>query len=304
MNYSQIKLHAVLAASFLLASCSSNLPTEEEYYDQQKIVVASNEKHFAHSDKGFFNNKEDDFRFMIVGDRTAGHQPGVFAGAVSKVNLLRPDFVMSVGDLIEGNSDSAAALNQQWDEFEAIVEGLNSRFFYVPGHRDISSSRMAQIWQERRGPSYYHFVYRDVLFLVLDTQAPSQINAAEEQQAPVISAEQLTYMRNAIEDNNRVRWTMVFMHKPAWGAANQNFDQLETGLQSRPYTMVAGHNHRYAHVKRFGRDYVIMGTTGAAPHPARADSADHVSLVTITDDGPLFANIKLDGLHNIDGPDR
>ena len=27
------------------------------------------------------------------------------------------------------------------------------------------------MWKERRGPSYYHFVYRDVLFMVLDSEA-------------------------------------------------------------------------------------------------------------------------------------
>ena len=47
------------------------------------------------------NNDPDHFQFAIVSDRTGGHRPGVFEDAVKKLNLLQPEFVMSVGDLIE-----------------------------------------------------------------------------------------------------------------------------------------------------------------------------------------------------------
>jgi len=49
-------------------------------------------------------NNPDNFQFAIVADRTGGHRPGVFADAVEKLNLLKPEFVMSIGDLIEGYS--------------------------------------------------------------------------------------------------------------------------------------------------------------------------------------------------------
>ena len=48
------------------------------------------------------NNDPDHFQFAIVSDRAGGHRPGVFMDAVNKLNLLQPEFVMSVGDLIEG----------------------------------------------------------------------------------------------------------------------------------------------------------------------------------------------------------
>ena len=44
------------------------------------------------------NNDPDNFQFAIVTDRTGGHRPGVFEDAVHKLNLLQPEFVMSVGD--------------------------------------------------------------------------------------------------------------------------------------------------------------------------------------------------------------
>ena len=43
-----------------------------------------------------------DFSFGIISDRTGRATPGVFEGAIEKFNRMRPDFVISVGDFIEG----------------------------------------------------------------------------------------------------------------------------------------------------------------------------------------------------------
>ncbi|MDH4239288.1 MAG: metallophosphoesterase, partial [Phycisphaerae bacterium] len=106
-------------------------------------------------------NNPDNFQFAIVADRTGGSRPGVFADAVEKLNLLMPEFVLSIGDLIEGYTHDDTELNSQWDEFDSIVNKLQMPFFYVPGNHDISNAAMAGKWQQRLGSSYYHFVYRE-----------------------------------------------------------------------------------------------------------------------------------------------
>src|SRR5688572_27601154 len=45
------------------------------------------------------NRRPNSFQFAIVSDRTGGRRPGVFSRAVEKINLLQPEFVISVGDL-------------------------------------------------------------------------------------------------------------------------------------------------------------------------------------------------------------
>ena len=55
------------------------------------------------TDKPFLDTP-DSFQFGVVSDRTGGHRPGVFDQAMDKINLLQPEFVMCVGDLIEGYS--------------------------------------------------------------------------------------------------------------------------------------------------------------------------------------------------------
>ncbi len=104
-------------------------------------------------------NDPENFQFAIVTDRTGGHRAGVFPDAMGKLNLLQPEFVLSVGDLIEGYSGDRSVLDTEWDEFIGFVEELDMPFFYLPGNHDISNPVMAEVWEERFGRSYYHFVY-------------------------------------------------------------------------------------------------------------------------------------------------
>ena len=103
------------------------------------------------------NNDPNNFQFVIVSDRTRGSRPGVFADAVSKINLLQPEFVICVGDLIEGYTKNERELDQQWDEFEGLIEKLQMPFFYVPGNHDITNQTMLKKWKQRLGRTYYHF---------------------------------------------------------------------------------------------------------------------------------------------------
>src|SRR5207247_10126493 len=85
------------------------------------------------------NNDPADFRFAIVSDRTGGHRARIFSQAVEQLNLLQPEFVLCVGDLIEGKSDKVDALGDEWKEFQTYVARLQMPFFYLPGHHDLSN---------------------------------------------------------------------------------------------------------------------------------------------------------------------
>ena len=56
-----------------------------------------------------------------------GHVAGgdiVFAQAIDKLNLLQPEFVVSVGDLIEGGKKADDKLAAEWKEFDSYVNKL------------------------------------------------------------------------------------------------------------------------------------------------------------------------------------
>ena len=76
------------------------------------------------TEKEFINNPKD-FQFAIVSDRTGGPREGVFPRAVDKLNELRPEFVITVGDLIQGGAGNrdVQKLKGQWKEFNSFIEG-------------------------------------------------------------------------------------------------------------------------------------------------------------------------------------
>src|SRR6056300_524258 len=50
-----------------------------------------------------FKPDPDNFTFAILGDRGGGANPkGTYERAIGQLNLLQPEFVMSVGDYVEG----------------------------------------------------------------------------------------------------------------------------------------------------------------------------------------------------------
>ncbi len=234
------------------------------------------------------------FRFAIVTDRTGGHRDGVFEKGVEKTRLMRPELVMSVGDLIEGYSENPTEIVAEWEEFQRFVSGFGTRFYYVPGNHDISNPVMARAWSERFGPAYYHFVYKGVLFLCLNTEDGGEAQLGDAQ---------LAYFERALAEHPNVRWTLLFMHRPLWAGyegrpGRAAFEHLEKKLAGRPYTVFAGHFHNYEKYTRNSRRYFILATTGGASRlrgPLFGEF-DHVAWVTMTKQGPRIANLLLDGI--------
>ena len=284
-----------------------------------------------------FNNDPDNFQFAVIGDRAGGaDRRGIFERAMDQLNLLQPEFVINVGDLIEGYSKDKAKLTAEWDEIDGMLSKLQMPFFRTVGNHDLGNETMEQVWRERHGPTYYHFVYRDVLFLVLNSEdppraAPEDIEEKielynrlqvedpakakemlDEFMATVasylgkpanFSDEQVAYVEKTLAQYPDVRWTFAFLHEPAWKNPSESFLAIEKLLQDRSYTVVAGHLHYYDIQERFGRDYITMGPAGASFHKDGPGNVDHVLWVTMMEDGPRIAQITLDGIYDRGGRD-
>ena len=251
----------------------------------------------------------NDFDFVVVTDRTGGHREHVFRDAMPKLNLLRPAFVMSVGDLIEGYTEDRDELKAQWDEFEGFIDQLGMPFFYLGGNHDISNDVMAEVWRERFGASYYHFRYKDVLFLALNSELFGMVsNPGKPVGGPDKPSEQMAYIEKVLSENRDARWTLVFVHQPFWDYEQIHPDWLkvENLLGKRPYTVFAGHLHEYTLHRRNDRKFITLATTGGGS-PLRGvvyGEFDHVMQVSMREEGPVFANLLLDGVHGVDVRDE
>jgi len=279
-----------------------------------------------------FASVPENFQFVIVGDRTGGHRHGVFRHAITRVNQLQPEFVVGVGDLIEGYKQDEQTLAAEWDEFDSIVDQLDMPFFYTVGNHDIGNDVMHDMWRQRYGRDYYHFVYHDVLFISLNTEDPPVLlppeiierqtwleNAMREDPERVrrllrehaeksgskppklpgevaISDTQVDWVASVLAENAEVRWTIVLMHKPAWIYKHPGFSRIEALLANRPHTVIAGHEHYYNYSRRGSADYITMATTGGILLNEGGGAFDHIAWVTMTDNGPVISNIALCGL--------
>ena len=237
-----------------------------------------------------FYNDPNNFQFAIVSDRHGGMRQGIFEKGVEKINLVMPEFVMCVGDLISGYTTDTAIISQQWDEVNQIISGLKMPFFYLPGNHDITNDVMQKEWEKRYGKRYYSFNYKNVLFLVLDSNDDKDHN---------LTREQTDFVLKTLKENGDVRWTFLFMHHPIWTYdTGGQFEEIQTALQNRKHTVIAGHEHRYRHEEMNNANYYVLATTGAgsALLGEAFGQFDHISWMTMSENGPVMANLKLDGI--------
>jgi hypothetical protein len=160
---------------------------------------------------------------------------------------------------------------------------------------------MAEVWRERFGPSFYHFRYRGVLFLVLNSELFSSVSDPEHPVAgPDTREAQIAYAQRVLEEERDARWTIVLLHQPLWDRPTPHPDWLaiEAMLGTRPYTVFAGHFHAYTQQVRNDRRYITLATTGGGSRLRGIDRGefDEVALVRMTAQGPVLANLMLDGI--------
>jgi len=234
------------------------------------------------------------FQFAVVSDNAGNMRRRPFIRAVKTLNLLQPDFVMSVGDFINGYRPTAEEINAMWDEFLPWLKPLEPPFFFVVGNHDFGSPVMKPIWNERFGREYYHFTYKGALFLCM--------NAIDNNHRRGIGEEQVAYFRKVLEENPKPLWTFVFLHAPLWQEPNApGWKEIEALLADRPHTVFAGHIHQYLkEIRNNGNEYYTLSVTGGGNllrGPAYGDF-DHVAWVSVkTHDKPLVANVDINHVH-------
>jgi len=290
-----------------------------------KHDVKSKAKPWTFEPKG---RTPDDFTFAIIGDLNSGERAGVLEVAAEQINLLRPELTLSIGDLIEGGTEDTIALKKEYDSFDQRISKSGTPFFHVGGNHDLTNTTMQKFWEKRYGRKYYHFIYKNVLFLMLnsedytekrmqeiyvarkralellDSGKTEQANKSAYFQMPErmsgeISDKQSEYFERVIKENPKVRWTFVLMHKPVWKReGDKNLSRIEKALSGRNFTVINGQLHDYSYTQKENHDYIMIATTGGGQNTASQNSFDHLMWVTMTDQGPSIANLRLDGILN------
>jgi len=323
----------LLSGVFLLSGCATTKSNAEFSYDRTSLTGA---KPWTSAE---FQNNPEEFQFVVIGDRTGGaNQEQTFLLAIDQLNLLQPEFVINVGDVIEGYSDDKAELNAEWDEVDGMLNKLNMPFFRTPGNHDIANDIAQQVWRDRYGATRYNFVYNDTLFVVLDSEDPpreapegikeklelyNRMQTEDPAKAQAMLAEfmadesvvaglakeiefteeQVAWLKDTLAQNADVRWTFLFLHEPAWENPSDSFKAIQGMLKDRKHTFLAGHLHYYDYDMIDGHEHITMGPAGASFHHEGPGNVDHIMWVTMTEDGPEIANIALKGVFDRKGLD-
>src|SRR5262245_28890284 len=234
---------------------------------------------------------KDEFRFVMVGDRNGGRIPGLMPQAFREINYLYPDFVISVGDLIDGPTSVNEKIGQFWKEFDDEVALLKSPFVYVPGNHDVWNATSKGIYEERYGQTYLSFNYRCFHFITLDTEEMDETGRKHDR----ISGKQLEWLKEDLAQNKNARRILVFMHKPIW--LTGGLVEAEKLWQGMPVHVFAGHVHRYSYQEIDGLPHVSLGpiAAGMPEEGDRVGRCRHYLLATVRDNDLKLALIRLGG---------
>ena len=339
-KFSLLRRALLVLVSTVIFGCNNSTLHEEV---EKASVFTYDETTFSNSKPWTsenFRNNPYNFQFAIIGDRTGGaNAEGTFRLAMNQINLLQPEFVINVGDLIEGYPEDEQELISMWEEADSITGSLQMPFFHTIGNHDISTPMTKEVWLERFGTDYYYFLYQDVLFMVLNSEDNSRPDPPEEikegiklynrlqvedpeaamkmlkefmTSEAIVAAlgqpvefpeKQLNWIKETLEQNTEVRWTFLFMHEPCWENPSESFKSIQGFLKDRKHTMFAGHLHYYDYDKIEGHEYITMGPAGASFHHEGPGNVDHIMWVTMAEEGPQMGNIALKGLFDRKGLD-
>ena len=202
-----------------------------------------------------YNAPSDDFRFAIIGDRTGEAQAGVYEEAWRETTADHPDFVITVGDTIEGEDD--LTMDSEWQRvLEMLAPFRKYRTFFTPGNHDVWSIASALAFEKyTRHPLHYSFNYRQAHFVVLDNSRTEQL-----------PAEEMAFLRNDLEMNRKQTVKFVFSHRPSWllqvVLSNPGFPFQQLVKKYGVQYVIAGHLHQMQHYQLEGITYLSMPSAG------------------------------------------
>ncbi len=232
-------------------------------------------------------------------------------GAVKRILQLKPDLVISTGDMVAGQRKphlSRPQVEAMWAAFHAHVssplEAAGIPLAVTPGNHDGSAYDgfaaerriYAEQWGKRKPalgflddahyPFYYAFAVGDALFVSLDATTVGHL-----------SAEQLRWLRDLLDRHGgEYAQRIAFSHVPLWPFAQQRErdfigdPELERLLQRADVKLyLSGHHHAFYPGHKDGVHYVGQSCLGAGPRKLIGTSERSPQSFTLIelDDGDL-----------------
>jgi len=225
--------------------------------------------------------EDDDLLFVVFGDTRVAYQgapiPVAFRRILTEINLINPDLVVHTGDLVYGYGDSEEQLKVEYSSIGKLMSSVVPKIYFVPGNHDFQTPLTTRYFKEMTGQkeAYFSFDYKDVTFIILNTDAPGRVGE--------IAGEQLKWLENELEMKKDSRAVFVFMHRPLFSFLLPNADQkgdlaepmynfvsekarwsvIDLLTRYKVTAVFAGHEHLYYRTDYEGIPFITLGGGGA-----------------------------------------
>lgn len=263
--------------------------------------------------------EEEAFTFVVFGDRTGGPHEGinVLAQAVADTNLIEPDLVMTVGDLINGYADDKVWLPQM-KQYKEVMGELICPWFPVAGNHDTywkspnkPKGELEPLYEMHVGPLWYAFEHKGCFFIVLYSDEGNPKTGEKSFKKPEsqrMSDEQFGWFKGILAKAKDAEHVFVFIHHPRWVSKNSfvnygdDWDKVHKALVKAGNVsgVFAGHIHHMRYDPKDGIDYFSLATVGGAQPgwSPKAGWRHQFHVVTVRKNQVAFASIPVGGIED------
>jgi len=216
------------------------------------------------------NQATSDFQFLVCGDSRpdAGNDPlpAQLPEILTAAQKLKPAFIIFVGDTIYGwNPTSENQIAGQYRLFCNLMAKAKVPVFNCPGNHEMGdqndrpNATMAAFYSKYMSAPYGSFTYGNSTFIALNTEeipppgtppAPAFYGNIS---AGYVSAAQLAWLADQLEQNKKQENVFIFMHHPLHGRGRAGQlrdtcgDAIRKIISNYPNVayVIGGHEHLY-----------------------------------------------------------
>jgi predicted phosphodiesterase len=194
-------------------------------------------------------------RFGLMGDRTGKATPGVYEAVAIRIITEKPEFIINIGDSIEGRNEATA--EAEWAEMQAIWKVYGSTpHYFTPGNHDIWSDWSENLYTRITGFNpRYSFTHKACHITVLDNSRSGALDDTE-----------VEFLRQDLREHRDVPLKMIFFHKPYWlpfmAVGSGEFELHRLCREYGVRMVISGHLHRLLRYERDDVCYACIGSSG------------------------------------------